>query len=116
AGSVSAGGVRLFFFFASRRRHTRCYRDWSSDVCSSDLVSSVTSTASGSGPAKALDVPATSESSTSWRPASRSRRGGLPGASSREIGRASCRERGGSEGGTGTIERESARTTEQDSS
>src|SRR5207245_8480209 len=23
--------------FASRRRHTRCYRDWSSDVCSSDL-------------------------------------------------------------------------------
>src|SRR3989337_3320496 len=27
----------FFFFFASRRRHTRCYRDWSSDVCSSDL-------------------------------------------------------------------------------
>src|SRR6478752_8938967 len=26
-----------FFFFASRRRHTRCSRDWSSDVCSSDL-------------------------------------------------------------------------------
>src|SRR3989337_3703644 len=26
-----------FFFFSSRRRHTRCYRDWSSDVCSSDL-------------------------------------------------------------------------------
>src|SRR5207245_7828252 len=25
-----------FFFFSSRRRHTRCYRDWSSDVCSSD--------------------------------------------------------------------------------
>src|SRR5207245_3389887 len=23
--------------FSSRRRHTRCYRDWSSDVCSSDL-------------------------------------------------------------------------------
>src|SRR3989442_405009 len=29
---------RLFcFFFTSRRRHTRCGRDWSSDVCSSDL-------------------------------------------------------------------------------
>src|SRR2546422_8120305 len=31
---------RLFcfcFFFSSRRRHTRCSRDWSSDVCSSDL-------------------------------------------------------------------------------
>src|SRR2546422_7127494 len=27
------------FFFSSRRRHTRCSRDWSSDVCSSDLVS-----------------------------------------------------------------------------
>src|SRR5215813_10670652 len=27
------------FFFSSRRRHTRCGRDWSSDVCSSDLVS-----------------------------------------------------------------------------
>src|SRR2546428_13986368 len=28
---------RLFFFFSSRRRHTRSDRDWSSDVCSSDL-------------------------------------------------------------------------------
>src|SRR2546422_7823181 len=27
-----------FFFFSSRRRHTRCSRDWSSDVCSSDLM------------------------------------------------------------------------------
>src|SRR3712207_8407483 len=27
----------LVFFFASRRRHTRYWRDWSSDVCSSDL-------------------------------------------------------------------------------
>src|SRR5207248_4613586 len=26
-----------FFFFSSRRRHTRSYGDWSSDVCSSDL-------------------------------------------------------------------------------
>src|SRR3989449_8225631 len=30
----------FFFFFSSRRRHTRCSRDWSSDVCSSDLMSS----------------------------------------------------------------------------
>src|SRR3989449_10440861 len=28
----------FFFFFSSRRRHTRCSRDWSSDVCSSDLT------------------------------------------------------------------------------
>src|SRR5699024_468155 len=30
--------LRLFFFFSSRRRHTRSKRDWSSDVCSSDLA------------------------------------------------------------------------------
>src|SRR5256884_2180790 len=29
--------ICVFFFFSSRRRHTRCSRDWSSDVCSSDL-------------------------------------------------------------------------------
>src|SRR3712207_8047423 len=28
------------FFFSSRRRHTRYWRDWSSDVCSSDLITS----------------------------------------------------------------------------
>src|SRR5207253_4615007 len=28
----------FFFFFSSRRRHTRWPRDWSSDVCSSDLA------------------------------------------------------------------------------
>src|SRR5690606_20067854 len=31
-------GVIVFFFFSSRRRHTRFSRDWSSDVCSSDLA------------------------------------------------------------------------------
>src|SRR6266436_6134980 len=30
--------IFMFFFFSSRRRHTRCSRDWSSDVCSSDLA------------------------------------------------------------------------------
>src|SRR5258707_3837334 len=30
------------FFFSSRRRHTRYWRDWSSDVCSSDLQHPVT--------------------------------------------------------------------------
>src|SRR5262245_62845050 len=29
--------VHTVFFFSSRRRHTRCLSDWSSDVCSSDL-------------------------------------------------------------------------------
>src|SRR6266446_7651438 len=29
--------INIFFFFSSRRRHTRLQGDWSSDVCSSDL-------------------------------------------------------------------------------
>src|SRR6266498_5842207 len=33
---MGSGNVCVFFF-SSRRRHTRCGRDWSSDVCSSDL-------------------------------------------------------------------------------
>src|SRR2546427_6520406 len=45
AECVEGSGVRyrpavecVFFFFSSRRRHTRFDCDWSSDVCSSDLV------------------------------------------------------------------------------
>src|SRR5205809_5158201 len=38
--SLSAVVLFFIFFFSSRRRHTRCSRDWSSDVCSSDLKSS----------------------------------------------------------------------------
>src|SRR5207253_3549083 len=33
--------ICFIFFFSSRRRHTRWPRDWSSDVCSSDLASSL---------------------------------------------------------------------------
>src|SRR3712207_8443904 len=51
-----------FVFFSSRRRHTRYWRDWSSDVCSSDL--GVTSGVIGGGLAldgrRWLDCPATS--------------------------------------------------------
>src|SRR5258707_10149283 len=35
--SIPYMSTRLIFFFSSRRRHTRYWRDWSSDVCSSDL-------------------------------------------------------------------------------
>src|SRR3989337_1291980 len=42
---------RALCFFSSRRRHTRCYRDWSSDVCSSDLMpSSESSTGTNAAP------------------------------------------------------------------
>src|SRR3712207_7270482 len=34
----SAQSCNTCFFFSSRRRHTRYWRDWSSDVCSSDLT------------------------------------------------------------------------------
>src|SRR2546429_8490269 len=37
---VDAFVVCDIFFFSSRRRHTRCSRDWGSDVCSSDLNNS----------------------------------------------------------------------------
>src|SRR5258707_1821013 len=38
AHSVAESKVAAAFFFSSRRRHTRYWRDWSSDVCSSDLL------------------------------------------------------------------------------
>src|SRR6266852_1641225 len=34
---VGSTTIGVGFFFSSRSRHTSCYRDWSSDVCSSDL-------------------------------------------------------------------------------
>src|SRR3712207_8435028 len=57
--------ILYFFFFSSRRRHTRYWRDWSSDVCSSDLPADFRD-------AKALAsyvgvVPATSQSGKSQR-------------------------------------------------
>src|SRR5258705_5261218 len=39
--------TRLHFFFSSRRRHTRCLSDWSSDVCSSDLCGGPANIATG---------------------------------------------------------------------
>src|SRR5256885_11741516 len=43
-----ARGIRYFFFFSSRRRHTRLQGDWSSDVCSSDLGEAIEKTLTGS--------------------------------------------------------------------
>src|SRR2546428_14184235 len=40
----------FFFFFSSRRRHTRSDRDWSSDVCSSDLLLVILNAAPRRGP------------------------------------------------------------------
>src|SRR5256885_9902210 len=38
ASMIVRRGIGMYFFFSSRRRHTRLQGDWSSDVCSSDLV------------------------------------------------------------------------------
>src|SRR6266496_6141034 len=42
--------LRYFFFFSSRRRHTRSLRDWSSDVCSSDLATIFPNGSNAPGP------------------------------------------------------------------
>src|SRR5207245_6282418 len=92
------------FFFSSRRRHTRCYRDWSSDVCSSDLVGTSSVTLAGALRAGSL-VPSGSVTVTLDGAGSQQVAIGLDGSFSatfvtgslpigaHEIGRASCRER-----------------------
>src|SRR5436305_13709306 len=68
------------FFFSSRRRHTTCGRDWSSDVCSSDLCRRRRCSCTNN---------ACVDNST----------GGTTG----KIGRASCRERGEIQGVAGRL-------------
>src|SRR6266542_2054507 len=51
------GSVSAMFFFSSRRRHTRCYRAWSSDVCSSDLTARPCVAARHLGSGLALEPP-----------------------------------------------------------
>src|SRR5690625_5712260 len=88
------------YFFSSRRRHTRWPRDWSSDVCSSDLLLAVLTrhlrnagAIGGLGQARQC-------------PRSGARRGGgAPG--NVQIGRASCRERVERSVGAVTAERKS---------
>src|SRR5205814_7906056 len=45
-----------FFFFSSRRRHTRCLSDWSSDVCSSDLGGSFSESPTNPRPCHSPDL------------------------------------------------------------
>src|SRR2546430_14593156 len=47
---------QLLFFFSSRRRHTRFDCDWSSDVCSSDLIGTGPTRISPEGPVPVVDV------------------------------------------------------------
>src|SRR5690606_40090492 len=70
----------LLFFFSSRRRHTRFSRDWSSDVCSSDLSEKL-SLSRTQAYCRLMSMPV-----RPWPPAATTR-------SRAKIGRASCRER-----------------------
>src|SRR5438105_9042846 len=60
--------IFFFFFFSSRRRHTRSTRDWSSDVCSSDLSGNRGAQSAVSSPGRGTrwtSVPRRSEEHTS---------------------------------------------------
>src|SRR5207302_2653288 len=91
----------VFFFFSSRRRHTRFSRDWSSDVCSSDLTArhrarrsachNPFERGSAAKPIDELDGEPCHLPRTRRDERLDAREGGI--AALNEIGRASCRER-----------------------
>src|SRR2546429_3248295 len=97
---VIAVGGWVLLFFSSRRRHTRCSRDWSSDVCSSDLELSGVSAPGDYAPIvskprvqilgrAALPMPA----AVAWPELSSGSKDSQWIEVKGEIGRASCRER-----------------------
>src|SRR5438105_11779817 len=101
ASTIELGPIThyyLFFFFSSRRRHTRSTRDWSSDVCSSDLSRPLQVQ-----PAPHHRLSQSVELSARPLPAAGHRRDGEHGPHQatllrqppplEQIGRASCRER-----------------------
>src|SRR3989440_7049158 len=96
--ALSVTCSHFFFFFSSRRRHTRSDRDWSSDVCSSDLSSGISTLDELT---RVVDIPEEDEHPTDAAAASRRSAGGGKARSGSpqgaamafKIGRASCRER-----------------------
>src|SRR2546421_5757153 len=93
-------GASPFFFFSSRRRHTRSDRDWSSDVCSSDLKRRETAAwRRRAADDMDDDIDAAELLHNGVRNGRAALGGGdvggheMVGRPQREIGRASCRER-----------------------
>src|SRR5262245_62189347 len=111
--------IRLIFFFSSRRRHTRCLSDWSSDVCSSDLEPTGSSARSAGWSSTARATRAVGERLNEVVlerrrdeidhvvHAHRRERLDLDDVACerKQIGRASWRERGGRWGGRGTAKK-----------
>src|SRR5438045_8857767 len=94
----------IFFFFSSRRRHTRCLSDWSSDVCSSDLA--------GVRGRAIQPVQPLHDDDPGGRPVAQELADCVDGPMARaheEIGRASCRERGEIWGGAGGVKKKESR-------
>src|SRR5207249_9248792 len=93
--------ILYYFFFSSRRRHTRSKRDWSSDVCSSDLSTSRTSMPDQRVPHR-LPPGVAGHRRTAGRGR---RRAAARARRARQIGRASCRERVEVWGGGGAFKK-----------
>src|SRR2546430_5505558 len=90
--------VGVFFFFSSRRRHTRFDCDWSSDVCSSDLTNTFGGSSTAEfGPLLQLTYPSPNPPGYTkrWNDFRRILSSNPCPAQNNgaEIGRASCRER-----------------------
>src|SRR5690625_7459203 len=87
----------LCFFFSSRRRHTRWPRDWSSDVCSSDLIVATEHSPSIyvlQDPSLPSNEPTAHELLSAIHPNAVLSYESALRAHQLKIGRASCRERG----------------------
>src|SRR5688500_19520158 len=104
--------ARVYFFFSSRRRHTRLQGDWSSDVCSSDLAQRLELIADGLGDLRAVAGRKRRRDRGAQRHEQRLARGSQlieRRLESLEIGRASCRERVERWGGAGACKEEGER-------
>src|SRR5690606_40620624 len=105
---ASTASCVVLFFFSSRRRHTRFSRDWSSDVCSSDLEHRAPYGTGDVSPRQGSWLPRPLGRKVLYAYTQETRSVPLlrSGAHARrEIGRASCRGRAETRGGAGASEK-----------
>src|SRR5690606_39676760 len=102
-----------FFFFSSRRRHTRFSRDWSSDVCSSDLSQGKSAQGHGGRNGGEGTYLKAGAHFSAYAGADRMRRGRQAARNGRKaplgVGRGGGRGRGGVAGGGGHSDRKTTR-------